>query len=119
MVQPNRQVYLDYLARCEQAFRPFAPINLPDFFQGRRDRIDLLVGELKTAGRQVAIYGERGVGKTSLALLAGYFADYDPERVQAVRCEKESTYATTRAEENRPSPSTRILLGMIATLAAS
>lgn len=94
MVQRDRQVYLDYLARCEQAFRPFAPINLPDFFQGRKDRIDLLVGELKTAGRQVAIYGERGVGKTSLALLAGYFAEYDPERVQAVRCEKESTYAT-------------------------
>ncbi|HSW44529.1 MAG TPA: ATP-binding protein [Phycisphaerae bacterium] len=94
MVQQDRQVYLDLLARCEQAFRPFAPINLPDFFQGRKTQIDLLTAELAMAGRQVAIYGERGTGKTSLALLAGYFAGYDQEEVRIVRCERESSYVT-------------------------
>ena len=68
---PNsREPYLDYLARCDQAFRPFAPIELPDFFKGRREDVELLRSELRTPGRQVAIYGERGVGKTSLAMLA-------------------------------------------------
>ncbi len=94
MGQQDRQVYLDFLARCEQAFRPFAPINLPDFFQGRKAQIDLLTTELATAGRQVAIYGERGVGKTSLALLAGFFAGYPEADVRIVRCERESTYVS-------------------------
>jgi len=94
MDQIDRQVYLDYLARCEQAFRPFAPIDLPDFFQGRKDRIELLTSELATAGRQVAIYGERGVGKTSLAQLADFFASFSDEETYFVRCEKESTYTT-------------------------
>lgn len=92
---PNeREAYLDYMARCRQAFLPFAPIDLPDFFKGRREQVASLVSELQTPGRQVAIYGERGVGKTSLALLAYFFANFDDEATHFVRCQHESTYTT-------------------------
>lgn len=92
---PNhREVYLDYMARCQQAFRPFAPIDLPDFFKGRQTDVELLVSELGTPGRQVAIYGERGVGKTSLAQLAYFFARFSDEHTYFVRCETGSTYDT-------------------------
>ena len=93
-MQSDRQAYLDYVARCDQAFRPFAPIDLPDFFQGRQEDVELLGNELRTSGRQVAIFGERGVGKTSLAVLAYFFAEFDDEATHLVRCERDSTYET-------------------------
>lgn len=86
--------YWEYRAKCDQAFRPFAPIDLPQFFKGRLERVDLLNDELRTSGRQVAIYGERGVGKTSLAMLAYFFANYDEASVHFVRCDRRSTYDT-------------------------
>ena len=91
-MQPKRKAYLDYLARCGQAFRPFAPIDLPEFFKGRSERIALLTSELAQPGRHVAIYGERGVGKTSLALLTYFFAGFDDEQTAFIRCERTSTY---------------------------
>ncbi len=89
-----REPYLDFLARCDQAYRPFAPIELPDFFKGRKEDVDLLRSELKTPGRQVAIYGERGVGKTSLAVLAYFFARFNDEATHFVKCQRHSTYDT-------------------------
>lgn len=91
-MQVNREPYLDYLARCDQAFRPFVPIDLPEFFKGRHEDVELLRSELRTPGRQVAIYGERGVGKTSLAALAYFFAKYNDETTYVVRCEQNITY---------------------------
>ncbi len=94
MMPAGRDAYLDYLARCEQAFRPFAPIDLPEFFRGREADVELLRSELKTPGRQVAIYGERGVGKTSLAILAYFFARFNDETTHLVRCDQNTTYDT-------------------------
>ncbi len=91
-MQYSHESWLDFLARCDQAFRPFAPIDLPDFFKGRREDVELLRSELRTPGRQVAIFGERGVGKTSLALLAYFFAGFQDEATHLVRCQKDSTY---------------------------
>ena len=88
------EAYWAYRARCNEAFRPFTPIDLPQFFKGRVERTELLIDELRTPGRQVAIYGERGVGKTSLAHLASYYANYDEEHVHFVRCDHRSTYET-------------------------
>ncbi len=90
----EREAYIEFLERCQLAFRPFAPIELPEFFKGRAERVELLVNELRTPGRQVAIYGERGVGKTSLALLAYFFARFSDEATHFVRCEQDSTYTT-------------------------
>ena len=94
----ERDAYLDYLARCRQAFTPFAPIELPDFFAGRSNIIEDILGELSSPGRQVAIFGERGVGKTSLAALLYFFADYQDDSVQLVRCSRDSNFDTICAE---------------------
>jgi Cdc6-like AAA superfamily ATPase len=88
----DRTAYLDYVARCRQVFTPFAPIELPDFFAGRAHVIEDVRGELQAPGRQVAIYGERGVGKTSLALLLYFFAGYDDDKVHVFRCQKASAF---------------------------
>lgn len=85
---------MNYLARCEQAFRPYAPIDLPEFFAGRIKHIERLQAEVNAPGRHVAVFGERGVGKTSLAQLTCFFLDREEDRTHFVRCEKTSTFDT-------------------------
>lgn len=91
-IEPGRRAYLDYLARCERAFRPFAPIDLPEFFAGRVEHVRRLETEAAAPGRHIVIYGERGVGKTSLAQLASFFLRRDEDRTHFVRCDKSSTF---------------------------
>lgn len=88
----DRTAYLDYLAHCRQVFTPFAPIELPEFFAGRAHVIEDVRGELEAPGRQVAVYGERGVGKTSLAQLLYFFAGYDDNQVHVFRCDRSTTF---------------------------
>lgn len=94
----GRQRYLDFHARCHQAFTPFAPIRLPDFFAGRLDVVRRVANELDAPGRHVAIFGERGVGKTSLAELLSFFTSFEPDRVHVVRCGHDSTFESIFAE---------------------
>lgn len=89
---PARERYLDYEARCRQAFTPFAPIELPDFFAGRREIVERVDGELRAPGRHVAIFGERGVGKTSLATLLYFFTPFEPSKVHIVRCTADDSF---------------------------
>lgn len=95
---PARQRYLDYHAKCQQAFSPFAPIQLPDFFAGRLDAVRRVQRELEAPGRHVAIFGERGAGKTSLAELLYFFTPFAPEDVYSVRCGSDSTFEVIFAE---------------------
>ncbi|MBI5864397.1 MAG: ATP-binding protein [Planctomycetes bacterium] len=89
-----RQAQLDFLARCNQAFTPFAPIDLPEFFAGRIGHVDRLISEIEAPGRHVAIFGERGVGKTSLAKLAYFFLRKDEDDTHFISCTRASTFDT-------------------------
>jgi Cdc6-like AAA superfamily ATPase len=55
------------LMRVAQAFRPAAPVDDLELFAGREAQRQEIVGAIAQAGYHVALYGERGVGKTSLA----------------------------------------------------
>lgn len=48
-------------------FTPAAPIDKKDLFAGRIEQIESVYEAIPEKGRHVLIYGERGVGKTSLA----------------------------------------------------
>lgn len=50
-----------------QLFTPSTPIRLADMFAGRREKIDQMIEAVAEPGRHVVLYGERGVGKTSLS----------------------------------------------------
>lgn len=50
-----------------EAFTPSTPIDKRDLFAGRREQVQEVLKALIMTGQHVAIYGERGVGKTSLA----------------------------------------------------
>lgn len=96
--EPNRRRYLDLRASCQQAFTPFAPIELPDFFAGRLSVVQRLKDELEMPGRHVAIFGERGVGKTSLAELLYFFTGFAEDRVELVSCAEADTFESLFAE---------------------
>lgn len=61
---------LDRMKLVGEAFRPAAPIDRRDLFAGRTEQIGELFAVLGQPGQHAVIYGERGVGKTSLATVA-------------------------------------------------
>lgn len=54
-------------SELEEAFSPGAPVQEKDLFAGRVSQIQLLESAVSQRGRHAILYGERGVGKTSLA----------------------------------------------------
>jgi ABC-type transport system involved in cytochrome bd biosynthesis fused ATPase/permease subunit len=54
-------------SRLRVAFTPHAPVNEPAVFRGRLPQIRSSIDAITTPGLHVVLYGERGVGKTSLA----------------------------------------------------
>ncbi len=62
--------FLDRTRRVAEAFRPAAPINRRDLFAGRASQIADVFSIVSQPGQHAIVYGERGVGKTSLGLVA-------------------------------------------------
>lgn len=56
--------------RARSAFSPTAPINRRDLFAGRTAQMISLVDAVDEPGQHVVLFGERGVGKTSLVAVA-------------------------------------------------
>jgi len=55
------------LAVLNLVFSPTAPIKQKDFFHGRIVQLTKIVEAINETGQHAILYGERGVGKTSLA----------------------------------------------------
>src|SRR4051794_10335809 len=53
--------------RVGTVFTPAAPINRNELFAGRKDQLLRVLDAINQRGQHAVIYGERGVGKTSLA----------------------------------------------------
>lgn len=49
-----------------RTFTPSSPVQNRDIFAGRNDQLDRMFSTFLQPGRHLAVYGERGVGKTSL-----------------------------------------------------
>jgi hypothetical protein len=91
------------------AFSPHAPISEGRLFRGRTDQIRAIIDTLQAPGLHAAIYGERGVGKTSLAtIIKDFFAGLTS--IVRVSCGRNDTFASVirRSFEQIPiSSSTR------------
>jgi len=64
MTQEER---IGFQVRLSSVFRPGAPIDSKALFYGRRQQVDDVINAAFQPGQHVVMYGERGVGKTSLA----------------------------------------------------
>lgn len=56
----------------DRVFTPTQPIYLPDFLAGRIDLLFKIKDRVKTPGLHIILYGERGIGKTSIARVFAY-----------------------------------------------
>ena len=85
----------DLEVQLSRTFSPAAPVERSDFFYGRRPIMRRLMDAANQAGQHAIIYGERGVGKTSLAnVLSSYLRPFTSETIASARvnCYAETTY---------------------------
>ena len=89
---------IDFMAtgRLFKAFTPTSPISLPDLLSGRENTLLRLQFYVLTPSQHVLLYGDRGVGKTSIArVLAVAVQEADIEsgtRSIVVSCDTEDTF---------------------------
>lgn len=68
-----------------QVFSPGAPIDETDLFAGRVDQLRDLINAVNQRGQHAIIFGERGVGKTSLANIFVNYIHRPASRVLSTR----------------------------------
>lgn len=93
MTDPTPKIHR--IARVAQAFTPSAPVDRLSVFAGRFAQIQDVVSAVSQRGQHVGLYGERGVGKTSLAnVLAEFFADSELSQYQSalINCNSDDTF---------------------------
>jgi len=66
------------LTTLKNIFRPSSPTDDKSLFRGRSSQLRSMMSGLAEVGQHILIYGERGVGKTSLGYMAKAFFDSDP-----------------------------------------
>lgn len=92
----------DFAARAAQVFTPRTPITTKELFAGRWKELMTVVDAVNQAGLHVVVYGERGVGKTSLANVVA-----------------PTIYAMDDPDSDACSPKGRVVVKTVATTADS
>jgi Cdc6-like AAA superfamily ATPase len=90
-LQPAPKSDQDWFAKrfeISQLFSPTEPVREADLFVGRSDQITRVTDGILQGGQHVVVYGERGVGKTSLVNIISnrIFSDHPQVRFLKVRC---------------------------------
>lgn len=68
-----------------QLFTPSTPIAVAEFFSGRKKEISQLFEAIAERGRHAIVYGERGVGKTSLSQVVPLMLPRGVRKVHHIR----------------------------------
>src|SRR5882757_986123 len=77
-------------------FTPGSPINERDLFSGRLEQVSKILNTVSQRGYHAALYGERGVGKTSLSNVLSNFL-HDTGRsylLPRVNCDASDTFTS-------------------------
>lgn len=80
------------LAQINQVFTPGFPVSHQDMFAGRMDQLHRVIETLHAPGRHPVLFGQRGVGKTSLANILGQV--FENLLSVKVSCDGSDTFAT-------------------------
>ncbi len=87
--------FLALRMQAGQVFTPGAPVDEKDLFAGRIEQFDKVLQAATQRGYHAVLYGERGVGKTSLAnILAGALRNSPGWVAPRVNCDGGDTYST-------------------------
>ncbi len=82
--------------KIRAAFKPATPINSHELFSGRQTQSAALVSAVNQNGQHAILFGERGVGKTSLANVLFFLLECPgwPKMTPHVNCTRKDTYGT-------------------------
>ena len=87
-----------YLQLLAEVFTPTQPIALPDLLSGRRELVNRLMMDIFAPSQHVLLYGDRGVGKTSIARVLAVLAEeangVNGRCSYMVSCASNDTYAS-------------------------
>jgi Cdc6-like AAA superfamily ATPase len=82
---PSSPEQLQRYLKAAQVFTPSAPIDSQELFAGRLEHISQVISAVSQKGQHVILYGERGVGKTSLAnVISQIMRSFSEQEVHSV-----------------------------------
>jgi hypothetical protein len=95
----NDLAKIQRVAAVARAFTPSAPVSKLDMLAGRMNQLTDIVSAVSMTGQHVGLYGERGVGKTSLAnVLAEFFnaahLGSDAHQSVVINCTTDDSFQT-------------------------
>ena len=85
---------LDRMRLVAEAFRPAAPIDRRGLFSGRSAEIAELYSVVAQPGQHAVVYGERGVGKTSLVTVVGELLAGSGARTARAICDSSDDFSS-------------------------
>jgi len=89
--EEDDNAWMDLGLQAGQVFTPTSPIDERSLFAGRDEQVRLVVDVVNQKGQHAILYGERGVGKTSLANVLSSFLGVPGSTIVAPRVNCDST----------------------------
>ena len=88
--------WVDLSFKVGQVFTPGSPISERELFSGRIDQVRKIVDTITQRGYHVILYGERGVGKTSLSNVLSSFLQSagDHFHLPKINCDASDTFTS-------------------------
>ena len=84
----------DFGERLKRFVRPAKPVDTPEMLHGRTKQLEIIRRAMFADGRSIFIFGDRGVGKSSLARIAAAEYRDGAHDFLYVQCEEDSTLAS-------------------------
>lgn len=85
--------WADKAIKAGSVFTPTSPIDARALFAGREEQVRLIVDVINQKGQHAMLYGERGVGKTSLAnILPTFLTSQVPILAPRINCDSSDTF---------------------------
>jgi Cdc6-like AAA superfamily ATPase len=94
MSSPNPDS-LELEVALSRAFRPSAPVDRAALFSGRTEQIRRLISAISQPGQHAVLFGERGVGKTSLVnVLSELLSQQEQVIAPHINCDGTDTFSS-------------------------
>ncbi len=95
-------------------FTPGSPVNERDLFAGRIPQLQKIVAAISQRGYHAVLFGDRGVGKTSLAnILVAHLRTIDPRYlIGKINCDGNDTFASIWRKALRDISITKTQIGI-------
>lgn len=82
-------------SKVRDIFTPFTPISNLTFFQGRKEEMHKGLSALNTPGQHLLLFGDRGVGKSSLAnIISNQLVDITGRKLIKKSCSSSDSFET-------------------------